>query len=210
LAKVDHFEALGVKREATTAAIKAAYFQLAKSYHPDAGPQGEAPEVKKLRADIFGRLGEAWGVLGEEPKRAAYLAELAAGGKPEVDVSAIFKAEETFQKATVYVRTRQYDKALEALAEATRLNADEPEFGVWRAWVEFLLAADKKRQQATSAATIEVALRKVPRILPAYLFLGQMAKICGDLALAEKHLKRGLALQPEHEELARELKYLRK
>jgi hypothetical protein len=37
-----------------------------------------------------------------------------------------------------------------------------------------------------------------------------MAKLAGDLAAAEKHLKRGLAVAPEHLELQRELKYLRK
>jgi len=206
----DHFEALGVKRDATSAQIKTAYFQLAKSYHPDAGPANEPAALKKLRADIFARLGEAWGVLGEEAKRAEYVRLLASGGVADVDISAIFKAEETFRKATVLVKTRQYDKALEALAEATKLNADEPEFGVWKAWVEFLVAQGRARQHAASAAAIEAALKKVPRCMPGYLFLGQMAKIMGDVALAERHLKRGLALDDDNAELARELKYLRK
>jgi tetratricopeptide (TPR) repeat protein len=206
----DHFTTLGVKREATTQQIKAAYFQLAKSYHPDAGLPGEPDEVKKLRVDVFARLGAAWGVLGEEAKRAEYLRELESGGGAELDVSAIFKAEELFQKATVLVRTRQYDKALETLTEASKLNAEEPEFDVWRAWVDFLVAQDRKRQHQKSSAVIEVALKKVPRCLPGYLFLGQMAKISGDIALAERHFKRGLALDPEHAELAREMKYLKK
>jgi tetratricopeptide (TPR) repeat protein len=206
----DHFEALGVKRDASPGQIKAAYFQLAKSYHPDAGPPNEPPELKKLRADIFGRLGEAWGVLGEDAKRAEYVRQLAEGGVADVDISAIFKAEETFQKATVFVRTRQYDRALEALAEAIKLHAEEPEFGVWKAWVEFLVAQDRPRQHAASAAVIEAALKKVPRCMPGYLFLGQMAKIMGDAVLAERHFKRGLALDDKHAELARELKYLRK
>jgi hypothetical protein len=37
-----------------------------------------------------------------------------------------------------------------------------------------------------------------------------MAKLTGDLSLAEKHLKRGLQVAPEHADLQRELKYLRK
>jgi hypothetical protein len=37
-----------------------------------------------------------------------------------------------------------------------------------------------------------------------------MAKIAGNPALAEKHLRRGLEVAPEHLELQRELKYLRK
>jgi hypothetical protein len=205
----DHFEALGVKRDATNAQIKAAYFQLAKTYHPDAGPLGEAPGDKKVRADIFARLGEAWGVLGEDAKRAEYLQELASGGKPDVDVAAIFRSEELFHKATALVRSRQYQPALATLGEAIKLN-DEPEFSVWKAFIEFLVAPDQKRQFSASAAGVETALRKVPRCMSGYLFLGQMAKVVGQLDVAEKHLKRGLALEPEHVELVRELKYLKK
>ena len=53
-------------------------------------------------------------------------------------------------------------------------------------------------------------MKRNPRCTQGYLFLGQMAKITGDLALAEKQLKRGLAVAPDHTDLVRELKYLRK
>ena len=208
--KADHFEALGVRRDATAAQLKAAYFQLARTYHPDAGPSGEPPALKKLRADIFARLGAAWGVLADDARRAEYLQQLTSGGIADVDVSAIFKAEELFQRATVLVRTRQYDKALEALDGALKLHPDEAEFAVWKAWADFLVSSDKKRQHAASAAAMEAALKKVPRCMAAYLFLGLMAKVEGDVSLAEKQWKRGLALEPEHAEISRELKYLRK
>jgi cytochrome c-type biogenesis protein CcmH/NrfG len=55
-----------------------------------------------------------------------------------------------------------------------------------------------------------VGLKKNPRCAQGYLFLGQMAKIAGDLSLAEKHLKRGLGIAPDHADMQRELKYLRK
>jgi curved DNA-binding protein CbpA len=210
ISAADHFEALGVKREATAAQVKAAYFHLAKTYHPDAAPATEPAPTKKLRADIFARLGEAWRVLGDDASRAAYVEELATGGGAQVDVSAIFEAEQSFQKAVVLVRARQYDKAGALLGDAMKLNPDEPEFTVWKAWVDFLLAADKKRQMAASAATIEAALQKNARCMPGYLFLGQMARLQGDVAVAERHLKRGLALEPDNAELARELKFARK
>src|SRR3990172_8228196 len=169
LRDVDHFQALSVKREATAAQIKAAYFQLAKVYHPDAAEVGESPEARKLRDDIFARLGEAWATLGDDARRAEYARLLASGGaQKEVDISAIFQAEELFQKATVLVKTRQYPKALEALEQATKLNAEEPEFDVWRAWVEFLVAADRARQHAASASRIESALKQSPRCMPGY------------------------------------------
>ncbi len=210
LEKADHFEVLGVKREASPAQIKAAYFQLARTYHPDAAPRGDPPEARKLRADIFAKVSEAWGVLGEDENRTRYLEQLESGGVGEVDVAAILKAEQLFEMATVLVRSRKYEEAAKKLDEAMELNASEPEFDVWKAWVAFLLAHDKKAQQASSASAIEAALRTNPRCMPGYLFLGQMAKLVGDAAAAEKHFKRGLALDTANVELQRELKYLKK
>jgi hypothetical protein len=206
----DHYEVLGVKRGAGTAQIKIAYFQLAKTYHPDAVPTDASPEVKKLSADLFARIGAAWEVLGEDAKRAKYLQELESGGAADVDVMRILRAEETFHEATLLVKARRYDEALLKLDEAIGLNADEAEFGMWRAWCEFLLAPDKRTQQDPSAGVIEAGLRRNPKCAQGYLFLGQMAKICGDVGAAERHLRRGLAVAPEHAELQRELKYLRK
>ena len=89
----DHFQVLGVKRDASLAAVKAAYFQLARSYHPDAVPADATPEVRDLCADVFARLSEAWAVLGDEARRAKYLEELQSGGAADVDVMRILHAE---------------------------------------------------------------------------------------------------------------------
>ncbi|HTN53929.1 MAG TPA: J domain-containing protein, partial [Anaeromyxobacter sp.] len=206
----DHYQVLGVKRDSPAAAVKAAYFQMARVYHPDAVPGDAAPAVRQLCADVFARISEAWAVLSDDARRAEYLEELKSGGAADVDVMKILHAENLFEEATALVKARRYDAALAKLTEAIQLNADEAEFGMWKAWCEFLLATDKKRQQGVSASSIEAALKKNPRCAPGYLFLGQMAKVIGDLNLAEKHLKRGLQVVPDHPELARELKYLRR
>ena len=90
------------------------------------------------------------------------------------------------------------------------LDPDEAEFGMWKAWCEFLLAQDKRKAFQPAVATVEAGLKRNPKCAQGYLFLGQMAKITGDLALAEKHLKRGLGVAPDNADLVRELKYLRK
>jgi curved DNA-binding protein CbpA len=208
----DHFQVLGVKRDASAAQIKTAYFQLAKLYHPDASPPGDSPEARKTRADVFAKVSASWGVLGDDQERAHYLELLESGGVGEVDVSVIFQAEQLFETATVLVKGRKYDEAAKKLDEAILLNADEPEFGVWKAWIDFLLAPEdeKAAQQRSSASAIEAALRLNPRCMPGYLFLGQMARLTGDTVAAEKHFKRGLALDSENVELQRELKYLKR
>jgi len=69
---------------------------------------------------------------------------------------------------------------------------------------------DKRKKLPGATGAIDAALRRNPRCAQGYLFLGQMAKIAGDLNLAERQLKRGLDVAPDHVDLRRELKYLRK
>jgi curved DNA-binding protein CbpA len=199
-----------VKRDAAGAQIKSAYFQLAKAYHPDAVPADASPEVKKLCGDLFAKVSEAWSVLGSDASRAAYLDKLKSGGIGDVDAMGIFQAESVFQAGTMLVKARKYDEALRKFDEAMKLNADEAEFGMWKAWCEFLLAEDKRKRLAPAAAAIEAGLKRNPRCAQGYLFLGQMAKLAGDLATAERQLRRGLEVAPDHADLQRELKYLRR
>jgi tetratricopeptide (TPR) repeat protein len=169
-----------------------------------------SPAVKKLCADLFTHISEAWGVIGDDARRATYLDELITGAGVSVDVMGILQAETVFQTGTLLVKARQYEEAAARFTEALKLNPEEPEYGMWLAWCEFVGTADKRKIHARAVGAIEAGLKKSPRCVPGYLFLGQMAKIVGDLALAEKHLKRGLAIAPDHVELQRELKYLRK
>ena len=62
----DYYEVLGVDRQADEATIKKAYRKLAMKYHPDRNPDNKEAEEK------FKEIGEAYEVLSDPEKRAAY------------------------------------------------------------------------------------------------------------------------------------------
>jgi len=78
--KRDYYEVLGITRGASAEEIKKVYRKLAVKYHPDKNPGDSAAEEK------FKELGEAYEVLMDENKRAAYdqfgHAAFGAGGGP--------------------------------------------------------------------------------------------------------------------------------
>lgn len=66
MSKADYYEVLGVTREVTEVELKTAYRKQAMKYHPDRNPGDASAEEK------FKEASEAYGVLSDAQKRAAY------------------------------------------------------------------------------------------------------------------------------------------
>jgi curved DNA-binding protein len=79
----DYYKILGVDRKASADDIKKAYRKLVRKYHPDVSKHKDADEKTK-------EINEAYGVLGDAEKRAAYdelgqAAQAGAGFRPPPD-----------------------------------------------------------------------------------------------------------------------------
>ncbi len=66
MAKKDYYEILGVQRTVTEKELKVAFRRLAMKYHPDKNPDNKQAEIQ------FKEIGEAYDILKDEQKRAAY------------------------------------------------------------------------------------------------------------------------------------------
>ena len=75
LAGTDHYERLGVRRDASAAELRQAYRRMALDAHPDRRVDG-------VPADVMAAINEAWTVLGNPARRAEYDRTLAAASAP--------------------------------------------------------------------------------------------------------------------------------
>ncbi len=84
--KRDYYDVLGVSRDAGEPAIKSAYRKLALQYHPDRNPDHKAEAEEK-----FKEITEAYSILADSEKRAAYdrygFAGVGSGGTAWPDFS---------------------------------------------------------------------------------------------------------------------------
>lgn len=67
---VDHYCVLGLKSNASQAAIKKAFYTLSKSHHPDRNPNDPTASER------FVKISEAYSVLGQPEKRSRYDREI--------------------------------------------------------------------------------------------------------------------------------------
>lgn len=81
----DFYEVLGVTRHASTAEIKAAYYQLAKKFHPDRHHQRDSGELRNKLETLFALITHAYDTLSQPSDRASYEEKIrkASGSSPK-------------------------------------------------------------------------------------------------------------------------------
>lgn len=125
LDELDHYDLLGLTRDADAAHIRKAYLLAAKAYHPDAlaGMNLES-ELREQANRIFGEIGKAHAVLGNEQGRRDYDATLDTNST-DLDADRLAQAETLYRKAEILMRQGNFRGALEFLAPSVELWPEE-------------------------------------------------------------------------------------
>ncbi|MEE9607091.1 MAG: DnaJ domain-containing protein, partial [Myxococcota bacterium] len=191
LADLDHYEVLGVDSGVDAAAIKRAYLQVAKTYHPDAlARSGLDEEVRRKAGKLFAEMGTAYAVLSNPAKRKDY--DSSQGGGSE-DADRLATAETLFRKGEVLLRLGNFKGALEFLKPAAGLWPEESEYQCALGWALY-----KKLPSETEAAreSLGHAVQLDPQSATALFRLSVVLRELGEADEAASLLERAKQIDP--------------
>jgi curved DNA-binding protein CbpA len=211
-----HFEVLGVAREASDAAVRAAYLRLAQRYHPDIQHDPELSGLKPQIEAAFARVGEAYKVLADPERRVAYEAALLvhALGEPASAAAP--------EPAAAPDPAAEQQRAEDLLAAAEALSSEGKHWDALRQCEDLLpLAQGKTRRRARvllaecylknpnwrkqAEAELLDAIQEDAENAEALLLLGRVYRQEGMPTRAAAMLRRVLELRPRHAAAAQEL-----
>lgn len=210
----NHFEILGIPRASGESQVKEAYFKLARRFHPDTHHDPALADLRDRIEAIFIRLGEAYEVLRDRSRRAAYESDLAAR-LPRVPTSTA-TAPASEAAAT---RDPEFEAkaAEEAVRRAEKLFAQEKFWDSIQLLEPTLLSLKGKMLQRArvllaknylrnpkwvkrAEEQLQNAVREDAANVDAHFLLAGIYKSGGLKTRAFHEYERVLELRPEHEE----------
>ncbi len=209
IAGADHFAVLGVQRTASIDEAKAAYFQLAKVWHPDRLPAELSSDRDKV-ATIFTRIAEAYQVLTDSARRAEYEKMLAAGVPNPADqeeVARVMAAHNAFQKADYFAHKGSLGEAKPFALQAYEADPSDPEHVALYCWV---MANEPDRRETGKyddlILKITTALADSPRSERIKFLRACILKAAGRTGDAMRDFKEIAEANPRHVEAVREVR----
>jgi curved DNA-binding protein CbpA len=205
-------ELLGIAEDASDAQVKKAYFKLAKEFHPDKLYNHQERTVKKYADRAFGLVNKAYEQLKTVEGRKAYFQrqkELAEGIDLDKEAQSLLQSEVEFQKGIVLLRKKDFAGAAAQFRTAIELNPRESDHYAYCGWSEFQVSYPSDESGWKNAvAKLEKALELNEKAHDAMFFLGQVAKLTGNLERAEQMFNKVLKFRPNHVEAQRELRLI--
>lgn len=208
------YELLGVERDADEKAIKSAFHLKARVFHVDNHPELNDPELHEKLVQIFGEISRAHSTLSNKEQREEYdaMLSLTERGVP-TDLRVIFDADKSFQTGKRLVDRGDYSKALEPLTQAAAANPSENVYRAYRAWCEFCIMSDNDQVPVGSRVDrIMMELEEIAEddkhVEMADVFLGNIARVSGDVESARAWYEAALAKNKNNTEAVSQLRIL--
>ncbi len=218
VAGLNHFEVLGLQRDARDEHVKAAYLSLVKKWHPDrlSGFKDAALEdVRAKMAKLFGAVGDANQVLSDAVSRKGYLEDLtkreSAGAVSAAATAKPVRAEEAklhAAKGRVFLQKKDFPAAEAEYKRAHDYDGGLPEYKTEWAWAIALNPARPDKERREKALTMLQEVTQTSRHAEAHYKMGLILRMMGDAVRADAAFKKANQMDKTHEEAAREVRLM--
>ena len=205
----DHYEILGIRRDANPNEIKRAYFKLAKDYHPDRHFASGLEELREALDTLFHQITQAYDTLIAEDKRSEYdfkIASQKAGARQETETAGITTNPEgrarlglqAFKKGDLKTAAFYFELAIRAA----------PSKGSYHALLAQTLFQTKGRMR-DAEIHYKRAIELDPSQVDHHIGLGLLYKKGGLFERALRQFEEALVWDPDNRRVKEEIKDLK-
>jgi tetratricopeptide (TPR) repeat protein len=203
------FQVLGLDDGATKDQVRAAYLELARTFHPDRVSALGLGELRPKMEHIFARISEAHATLIDDQARKKYEQTLRDASKGDMSrAQRILEGEIAYQKGCVLLRRKDWAPALAELRRAVTLNPDEAEHYALLAWAVWQASQDKAKAAAEAKPMLQKAISLQPRCHHAHFYLGEILMAESTLPQALASYQRVLTLDPDNVDAQRAVRLI--
>jgi tetratricopeptide (TPR) repeat protein len=194
LDELDFYALLGLARDAAPAAVRRAYLDAAKRYHPDAlARAGLDRETREKAGRVFTAIGKAHAVLSDPKRRRSYDASLDSD-ETDLDAERLAAAETNYRKGEILMRQGNFRGALEFLRPAVELWPEDATYQGSLGWALFKAAPS---DPIRAREHLERALALDPRNVEFAHHLSLVLKVLGETAPAANLENKVRQLDPK-------------
>jgi len=194
LPSMTFYQILDVPKTATEEDIKKAYFQRARSFHPDRFERKLAAEYKAQIDEVFDGITNAYRVLSNKEARRVYDAKSGSAATQEDVQDSFRKADIKFRQGKTLHGQGRIDEAIAYLEEAVRVRKDKGDYYLLLAMAESKVPAYVKKAEQDFLRAIQLE----PWNPEGYVGLGLLYKAEGLQTKAIRQLEKALEVEPDH------------
>jgi Flp pilus assembly protein TadD len=194
LDELDFYGLLGIERDAAPAAIKRAYHDAAKRFHPDAlSRAGLDRETREKAGRVFAAIGKAHAVLADAKRRRRYDTSLDSD-ETDLDAERLAAAETNYRKGEILMRQGNFRGALDFLRPAVELW---PEDGTYQGALGWALYKATPSDPIRARQHLERAYAIEPRNAEIVYHLSLVLRSLGEIAPAANLHAKARELDPD-------------
>ncbi len=199
LERKNHYERLGVHRNAGRDEIDRAFRKLSREHHPDRVVPGPSTREVRARAErAFLLLRRAWEALSHDEERRDY--DRALGHPDPLQGTGLAQragAEAAFERGVAFTEEGDWDAAVVEFERASEHGPEEGAYLAYLAWSSFCASPDRRDVADRALEELEAALGRDRGLEDAWVFRGLIQEKLGERDAAIDSLRRAVDVNPD-------------